>query len=65
MIRVNDKEIPWEEGMTVSDVLAAIDDPYPYAVVRVNQKTVSRPNFDHVLVPDGAEVFPITMVAGG
>ena len=65
MIRVGEKEIPWREGMTVADLVRELDDPYPYAVVRVNGKTVSRPNFQKVLVPDRAEVFLIPMVAGG
>ena len=65
VIRVGEKEIPWREGMTVADLVRELNDPYPYAVVRVNEKTVSRPNFDKVIVPDQAEVFLIPMVAGG
>lgn len=65
MIKVGDREIPWREGMTVADLIRALDDPYPYAVVRINGKTVSRPNFEKTLVPDQSEVFLIPMVAGG
>ncbi len=65
MIKVKDRKIPWREGMTVADVLSEIGDPYPYAVVRVNEKSVSRPDFERTTVPDGAEVYPIPMVAGG
>ncbi len=65
MIKVKDKEIAWREGMTVADVLREAGDPYPYAVVRVNERSVSRPDFDRVTVPDGAKVFPIPMIAGG
>lgn len=65
MIRVQDKEIPWREGMTVADLIRALDDPYPYAVVSINGKTVSLPNFERTLVPDNAEVLLIPMIAGG
>ena len=65
MIRVADQSIDWHEGMTISDLLIEINDPHPYAVVRINQTYVSRPNFDKTTVPDNAEVYLIPMVAGG
>jgi thiamine biosynthesis protein ThiS len=65
MIKVADHTIAWHEGMTVSDLLSEINDPYPYAVVRINETYVSRPNFDGTTIPDEAEVYLIPMVAGG
>jgi len=65
MIRVNDREIPWREKMTVSDLLQLVDDAHDCAVVRVNDRYVARHNFDAVVVPDGAEVFLIPVIAGG
>ncbi|NTV33785.1 MAG: sulfur carrier protein ThiS, partial [Deltaproteobacteria bacterium] len=38
MIKVKGKDYPWRKGMTVADLLKEIGDPYPYAVVRVNEK---------------------------
>ena len=65
MIQVAGKQMAWREGMTVSDLLDALEDPHPYAVVRINEQYVTRPNFEHTSVPDDAEVFLIPMVAGG
>jgi thiamine biosynthesis protein ThiS len=65
MIKVADHTIDWREGMTISDLLIEINDPHPYAVVRINQSYVSRPNFDKTIIPDDAEVYLIPMVAGG
>jgi thiamine biosynthesis protein ThiS len=65
MIRVAGKTLAWREGMTVSDVLKELADARPYAVVRINETYVSRPNFDKTTVPEGAEVFLIPMIAGG
>jgi thiamine biosynthesis protein ThiS len=65
MIKVGKKDLPWREGMTVADLLKELGDPYPYAAVRINDKTVSKPNFDETLVPDNSEVFLIPMIAGG
>ncbi|MFW5879042.1 MAG: MoaD/ThiS family protein [Myxococcota bacterium] len=65
MIRIGEKEIPWREGITIADVLEEAADAYPYPVVRVNEKAVSRRDFERTTVPDGAELFPIAMIAGG
>lgn len=65
MIKVKDREISWREGMTVADLIRDLNDPYSYAVVSVDGKTVTRPNFEKTLVPDNAEVRLIPMIAGG
>jgi len=65
VIKVADKTVAWRKGMTVTDLLKAIDDDHPYAVVRINDRYVSRPSFDCTTVPDNAEVFLIPMIAGG
>ncbi len=65
MIKVGKKDLPWREGMTVADLLKDLGDSFPYEVVRINEKTVSKPNFDKTLVPDNSEVFLIPMITGG
>ena len=65
MIKVSDKQVTWREGLTITDLLTEINDPYPYAVVRINDRYVSRPNFDTTTVPDNSEVFLIPIIAGG
>ena len=65
MISVADKKIPWHDGITVADIIAELDDGHLYAVVRINEEFISRPNFASTRVPDGAEIFLIPMVAGG
>ena len=65
MIQVAGKQLPWHEGMTVSDLLNALNDPHPYAVVRINEQYITRPNFAKTMVPDNAQVFLIPMIAGG
>jgi len=41
MIRVNDRwDIPWHEGMTVGDVLAACGFTHHYVAVSINGKLV-------------------------
>lgn len=65
MINVDDKHIPWREEMTITELIEALGEAYEYPAVRVNNKIISRPQFDQTLVPDGARVFLIPLVAGG
>ena len=65
MIRVNDKKVPWHEGMTVADLLKVLDDSDHYVVVRINDKHVSRPFFEKTLIHDNSDVFLIPMIVGG
>jgi sulfur carrier protein ThiS len=51
--------------MTVADLLREVGDPYPYAVVRIRDRVVSRPDFENVTVPKGSEVYLIPLIAGG
>ena len=65
MIKVGEKEVAWREGLTVAGLLQELDDPYPYAVVRINKKIVPRPDFQKTPIPDNAEILLIPLVAGG
>ena len=65
MIKVNGKEHDWREGMTITDLIKDLDDSFPYAVVRIDEKQISRPYFKTTRIPDSTEVFLIPMIAGG
>ncbi len=65
MVTIGKDKITWKEGLTIAQVLAALDDDYEYAVVRINGKPVSKPNFENTLVADNSEIIPIPMIAGG
>ncbi|MCG8635857.1 MAG: sulfur carrier protein ThiS [Desulfobacterales bacterium] len=65
MIQVDDKPMPWQEGMTVASLLAQVDDARFCSVVRLNGKLVSSPKFEQTEVPDNAEVRLLPLVAGG
>ena len=65
MILVEGREFCWREGMTVADLLREVGDPYPYAVVCVNDAVISGPDFEKAAVPRGSEVHLIPLIAGG
>jgi thiamine biosynthesis protein ThiS len=65
MILVGDKEMIWQPGMTLAQVMESLEEGQLYAVVRLNGKVVSRPAFDNTQVPDGAEILLLPLIAGG
>lgn len=65
MILVDDSHFPWHEGLTVADLLKDIPDAHQYAVVRLNGRYVSRPDFEKTAIPDNARIFLIPLIAGG
>ena len=65
MILVGDKEMIWQPGMTLAQVMETLEDGQLYAVVRLNGKPVSKPNFAGTPVPDGAEILLLPLIAGG
>lgn len=66
MIRVNDKfEIEWKPGMTVQDLLDALNFTFRMIAVRVNGEPVLRADYATTEIPDGAEVQAIHLISGG
>jgi len=51
--------------MTVADLLNELGDSYPYAVVRISDRLISRPDFGSATVPKDSEVFLIPLISGG
>ncbi|RJQ52915.1 MAG: thiamine biosynthesis protein ThiS [Desulfobacteraceae bacterium] len=65
MIRVMGKEMPWQEGMTVSDLIRDLNESFDFALVRIDHKQVTRPHFHTTPIPDDSDVYLVPMIAGG
>jgi sulfur carrier protein len=66
MITVNNRDkIPWREGMTVRDVLRAMNYDYALIVVSVDGALVEKDAYATHPVPDGAQVQVIHVAHGG
>ena len=66
MVKVNGEfDLEWEEGMTVRRLLEKMKFTFPMLVVSINGQIVLRDDWDTTLVPDGADVKVLHMVAGG
>jgi sulfur carrier protein len=66
MVRVNDRwDVPWHEGMTVGDVLAACSFTHHYVAVSINGKLVPPAQHAAQAVADGDQVQVIHIIGGG
>lgn len=65
MIEVDEKPLPWNEGMTLASLLAELENTKFCSVVRLNGKLVSSPKFAETQVPDGSRIQLLPLVAGG
>lgn len=64
-ITVNDNIIQWHEGMTVSDVLKAMNYSFKLLIVKINDNMIKREDFPTTEVPAGADVKVIHLMSGG
>jgi thiamine biosynthesis protein ThiS len=65
MIQVNGRETPWQEGMTIRDVMKARGYTAPRIIVKVNGELVRQERWDTHQINDGDDVQVLHMVAGG
>ncbi|MGD2206615.1 MAG: sulfur carrier protein ThiS [Anaerolineae bacterium] len=66
MIRVNDKwNVPWQEGMTIQDVLTACDFTHRHIVVSVNGRLVPPGEYATQTVSEGDDVKVVHVIGGG
>ena len=66
MILVNNRdEIEWEEGLTVSALLERLRYTFTHIIVKIDGQVVLRDDYPTRLIPDGADVWVIHLIAGG
>lgn len=65
MIAVNEVEVKWHEGMTVSDALAAMNYDFAHITVTVNDHFVPTSEYNTHIIPDNADVRAIHLFHGG
>lgn len=66
MVIVNNRDkVDWREGMTVRDVLRAMNYDYALITVTVNGMVVMDESYATFAVPDGADVNVFHLAHGG
>jgi thiamine biosynthesis protein ThiS len=66
VILVNNRDkIEWEEGLTVSALLERLRYTFAHIIVKIGGQVVPRDDYPTRLIPDGADVWVIHLIAGG
>ncbi|MCX7855485.1 MAG: sulfur carrier protein ThiS [Anaerolineae bacterium] len=66
LVRINNRdEIEWEPGLTVTELLRRFRYTFPAIVVTINGEVIPEEEFSTRLIPDGADVRVIHLIAGG
>ena len=66
MILVNDRDkIEWQEDLTVSALLERLRYTFAHIIVKIDDQVVPRDDYPTCLIPDGAHVWVIHLIAGG
>ena len=65
MITVNNNPLPWQAGMTVAEVLKAMNYNYALIAVSVNDQFVAKDDYDAFVVEDHADVKALHICHGG
>ncbi|MHB1653044.1 MAG: sulfur carrier protein ThiS [Desulfitobacteriaceae bacterium] len=65
MIKVNGKDYPWEEGLTIKQILDKKGYTFPLLVVIINGKPVAEGDYLCTVIEDRDDVKVIHLVSGG
>ena len=65
MINVNGKGYPWQEGLTVKQLLAKKGFTFPLIVVTINGVPVAESEYGYTIIADGDDVKAIHLIGGG
>ena len=65
MIKVNDKNFEWQEGLTVTRLLELKKFSYPKIIVTINGNHITKEHYQGTLIMDEDDVKVIHLLAGG
>lgn len=65
MIKLNNREHEWHEGLTVEELLKQNNFTYARIVVYVNAEVISIEDYTSTVIRDGDDVKAIHLMAGG
>ncbi len=65
MIKVNDLNVEFVQGMTVTDVIKKCNFTFPLLIVKIDGVYVPRDTYNSTPVPDGSTLDIIHLISGG
>jgi sulfur carrier protein len=65
MIKLNNRDFEWEEGLTVQGLLIKKNYTYPKLIIKINNVLISSEEYASTVIRDGDDVKVIHLLAGG
>ena len=65
MIKVNNRDFEWTEGLTVQELLNKKSYTYPKLIIKINNVLVPSEEYSSTVIKDGDDVKVIHLLAGG
>ncbi|MGB7603850.1 MAG: sulfur carrier protein ThiS [Lutisporaceae bacterium] len=65
MIKVNNRDFIWEEGLTIQGLLQKKSYTFPKIIVKLNNVLVLEDEYASTVIHDGDDVKVIHLLAGG
>lgn len=65
MIKVNNRDFEWTEGLTVQELLNKKSYTYPKLIIKINNVLVPSEEYASTAIHDGDDVKVIHLLAGG
>lgn len=65
MIKLNNRDFQWEQGMTVDDIMKIKKFSWPKIIVKINGHHVAEEDYKTTIVNDGDDVQMLHLLAGG
>ncbi|HYE10667.1 MAG TPA: sulfur carrier protein ThiS [Patescibacteria group bacterium] len=65
MIKLNNRDYAWEDGLTVQGLLDKKSYTYPKLIIKINNELVPEEEYTSTVIRDGDDVKVIHLLAGG
>lgn len=65
MIKLNNRDCEWQEGLTVEELLKRKNYTYARIIVLINTKPIAEEDYTATIIHDGDNVEAIHLMAGG
>lgn len=65
MIKVNNRDFPWTDNLSVKKLLKLKKYTYPKIIVKINGKYIPKEEYANTLIKDNEDVKVIHLLAGG
>jgi sulfur carrier protein len=65
MIRLNNRDYEWHEGLTVKELMKHNNFTYSRIIVSINHKLILEEDYADTIIKDGDDVKALHLLAGG